>query len=135
MLALFASPLGKIAGAALLLAALVGGFKVWLISHDTAVKAALKAELVQFYDQKAAEATAAEQKRQADAAKAATDDFQKQLTDAKAAEAKANADLEKGIAQYEARIADAKRQCALDADDVSAILQLGSGKAGPVGHH
>lgn len=135
MIAFLLSPLGKYVGGFLIVLALVAGaalaFNRWLANHDAAVKEALVSQ----YEWQAAAAKAAEQKRQADASKAAADNFQKQLSAAKAAEAKANADLEKGLAQYETRLADAKRQCALDDDDVSSILQLGSGKAGPVGHH
>lgn len=114
MIAFLMGPLGKWLGAAAVLIALVAGFNVWLINHDHAVKAAL----VQFYEAKATEAAAAEQKRQAAAAKAAADNFQKQLTETAAAQAKAQADLEKGIAQYEARLVAAKRACLLDDSDL-----------------
>lgn len=131
MLSLITSPLGKIAGIALLLAALWGGFEYWLSGHDAAVKE----KLVSYYEAQAAEAKAAEIKRQADAAKAATDSFQKQLDAAKASESKAQTDLEREIASYEKQLSAAKRDCLLDDDDVSRIVHNGNGAAKPVGHH
>ena len=71
----------------------------------------------------AAEARAAEMKRQADAARAAADQFRKRVIEAEAAEAIAQADLEKGIAAYEKRLVDTRRACLLDDDDIGNILQ------------
>jgi len=131
MLSLITGPLGKIAGIALLIVALWGGFQYWLHGHDAAVKEAL----VQMYERQAAKAKDDEQKRQADAAKAVSDKFQKQLAAATAAEAKANTDLEKEVAGYEKRLADEKRRCDLTDDDVSSIVHNGNGSAKPSGHH
>ncbi len=100
---------------------------------DGAIAHRLDAYVV-LVEKTAADAAAKEIKRQSDASKAVADNFQKQLTIAAAAEAKAQTDLEKGLAQYEQRLADAKRQCLLDNDDVSTIiLHNGAGKADPIG--
>jgi hypothetical protein len=90
---------------------------------------------VELSEKTAAEAKAAEQKRQADAARAAADNFQKQLTVARAAQVKANADLEKGISEYEQKLADQARRCNLTDDDIGDIMHNGGGTVGPVGHH
>jgi hypothetical protein len=70
-----------------------------------------------------ADVRAAELKRQADAARAATEQFRKRTIEAEAAEAVAQADLEKRIALNEQRLLEAKRRCDLDADDVDSILR------------
>ncbi len=71
----------------------------------------------------AADARAAEQKRQADAARAAAETFRKQMLEAKSAEAIATADLEKGILSYEQRLVETKRACLLDDSDLDSILR------------
>jgi hypothetical protein len=76
----------------------------------------------------------AETDRQKQAATAALDQANKQIATAKAAEAQANADLEKGISDYEKRLVDARRSCLLDDDDVSVIVHNGAGAVAPVGH-
>lgn len=71
----------------------------------------------------AAEAKATEEKRQADAVRAATEQFRNRAMEAEASEAIAKADLEKRIALNEQRLQEAKRRCELDADDVDVILR------------
>jgi hypothetical protein len=73
-------------------------------------------------EKKAAEAKAAEVKRQADAVRAATEQFRKRAMEAEGSEAIAQIDLEKRIALNEQRLLEAKRRCDLDADDVDSIL-------------
>lgn len=71
----------------------------------------------------ATDAKLAEIKRQAEASKAATEQFRKRVIEAEAAEAVAEADLENRISIYEKRLAEEKRRCEFSADDVDSILQ------------
>ena len=114
MIALLMGPLGKGLGAALMLAALATGFKVWLVGHDRAVLSGY----VTLSEKTAADARAAEIARQADAAAQALKTANTEIADAKARQAQASAELEKGIAQYEQRLLEAKRACLLDDRDL-----------------
>lgn len=78
---------------------------------------------VKLSEKVAADAKTAEIKRQADASKAATEQFRQRVIEAEAAEAAAQADLDKEIAAYETRLVDAKRACLLDDSDLGLILQ------------
>lgn len=71
----------------------------------------------------AADAKAAELKRQADAAKSAAEQFRQRTLEAERAETVAQADLEKEIAANEKRLADAKRACLLDDGDVDFFMR------------
>lgn len=114
MIALLMGPLGKGLGAALMLAALASGFKVWLVGHDRAVLSGY----VTLSEKTAAEARSAEIARQADAAAQALKTANTEIADAKARQAQASAALEKGIAQYEQQLLQAKRACLLDDRDL-----------------
>lgn len=125
-----ASPLGKIAGAIVAIGILLGAGKIWLVSHDHAIKEAL----VESYEKQAADAAAKEAKRQQDAAEAAAVTLNAEIATAKAAEAKANASLETRINAYEQQLAAAHRDCLADDADVDFILRDDRPKADGLGH-
>jgi uncharacterized membrane protein len=130
MIAFLFSPIGKALGIFALVIAVLIGLRIWLASHDHAIRE----EMVKSFEQQAAEAQAKEAQRQAAATKAATDALNAKLASAKAAEAKANADLETRISSYEAQLAAAHRDCALDGSDIE-FLQHDSGPGDSLGHH
>lgn len=130
MLTFLFSPLGKIAGAAMIIAACFIGFKVWLVKHDHAVLEGY----VRLSEKITAEAKAAEMKRQADAAAASLKEVNDQIMKDKAAEAIDDAEREQEIKDYEAKLAAAQRDCRLSGDDVSTIMHNNKPAAKPLGH-
>jgi hypothetical protein len=118
MVAFITSPLGKLAGGALLLLALYGGFRLWLHNHD----AATLSGYVQLSEKNAAEAKATEMERQRNEARQATNDYRKQLETAKAQDAKDDIETESRIRSYELLLSEKNRACAADQSDVDFIL-------------
>lgn len=118
MMAFLLSPLGKIAGAALLIVGLFLGFRIWLASHDRATLAGY----VLLAEKTTAEAKASEMERQRNAASQALSDAQKrQAADELAQQAK-DAETDVAIADYETKLAAANRQCLADSGDVKFLL-------------
>jgi len=131
MISLITGPLGKIAGIALLIAALWGGFKVWLISHDRAVLAGY----VLLSEKTTAEAAAKEAKRQADIATQSAEEYHKKLVTIQMQDAQNDIAREAEIKDYEQKLAAANRACLLDSTDIGILQHNGTGKAAPVGKH
>lgn len=129
MLAFLFSPLGKIAGVVGLVVLAIIGFEVWLTAHDHSV--------LQGYVQRsaldAANAKAAELKRQADASASALQSLNDQIEKQKAVDAQDDAAREKEINDYETKLQAANRRCNLTGDDLSTILR--NNKPQSLGHH
>lgn len=70
----------------------------------------------------AAQATAIELQRQLQAANSAKQSLQEQITKDSAEDAQREKDREEKIFEYEVRLSQANRRCALDRSDIDAIL-------------
>ncbi|MEX2739899.1 hypothetical protein AB3480_00370 [Rhizobium mongolense] len=97
----------------------IGGFKLWLASHDKALLSSyvLRSEKV------AAEATAQEMERQRNAAQQATEEHRRRLEAAQAEQAKNEATLETEIRSYELLLSEKNRQCLVDDADREWLLR------------
>lgn len=113
MLTFLLSPLGKVAGVAVLVLAAFLGFKAWLHSHDSA----LLSGYVLLSEKTAAEATAKEMERQRNAAAQATEEHRKRLAAAEAAEQAAKDTLENEIRANELILSEKNRSCLIDDAD------------------
>lgn len=113
MIAFLFSPLGKIAGGALLIVALIAGGKLWLISHDHAVLQGY----VLLSEKTAADAKAAKEAHDKQAAQQALEESRKRELSATQAKDQARADLQKRIA------ADNDSGCTWTSDDDSFQLR------------
>jgi hypothetical protein len=111
--------LGGFAAALVVIGILTVTFRVWLAVHDRQVIAAQ----VLLYEKTAAKAKADEEKRQADQVNAAVAAYQRRLAEAEALATQTETDREKGISAYEQRLADLKRQCFADDDDVDFVVR------------
>ncbi|WP_028747976.1 hypothetical protein [Rhizobium mesoamericanum] len=118
MLAFLVSPLGKLAGAALIVLVAFLGFRIWLASHDKAILSGY----VLLSEKTAAEAKAAEIERQRNAASQALDEHRKRLAAAEASEQAAKDTLENEIKAYELQLSEKNRACFADAADRDFIL-------------
>jgi len=98
--------------------ALAIGVRVWISYHDTA----LLSGYVQQAELTAANARAAESKRQASAAQAALDEYQRKLAAEQVNNARAQAALEAEIESYEKNITDSGRACRIDDADRNWLL-------------
>jgi len=119
MIAFLLSPIGKIVGAIGFVILIVISFNLWLSAHDKAMLSGY----VLASEKAAATAKANEMERQA---KAATDALAKanaRTVEAIKAKAQTSAELDREIADYEKRLANAKRDCLFDDGDVDAIMR------------
>jgi hypothetical protein len=119
MLAALALKFWKPLAGAVAVLAVIAAFEIWLASHNTA----LLRNYVTIAELAATKAKLTEIQRQAAVATVTVDRVNQQIFVAKAAEAIAIADREKGIASYEKRLKDAKRACLFDDSDVDRILR------------
>lgn len=117
MLPFLLSPLGKVAGIAVLVLAAFLGVKVWLHSHDSA----LLSGYVLLSEKTAAEATTKEMKRQRDAAQSSLDAFQKNLDAARQSEQQAKDTLENELSAFQLQLSEKNRQCLADSADLDFI--------------
>lgn len=99
------------------------GFQVWLAAHDRSVANAAREGYVILAEKTAAEARAAELQRQLQAATAAKQSLQEQITKDTAEDAQREKEREQSIMAYEIRLSQANRRCIVDRDDLSTILR------------
>jgi hypothetical protein len=88
---------------------------------------------VSLVERKTADAKAAEAKRQADINAQSAEEYRKKLVIVQDENAKDDAERETEIKSYEAKLAAANRRCNLNDDDLRVILHNGAGKADPIG--
>lgn len=118
MIAFFLTPLGKIVGAGLIVAALFLGFRAWLASHDAGVRSGY----VLLAEKTAAEAKATEMERQRNAAAQSLSEFQKRAAADDIADRQKQATLEQDLRANELLLSEKNRSCAADDGDVDFIL-------------
>ena len=121
-LALIPAPIRKAALYAIGGALIIVGAIVWLHVHDARVRSTALTGYVHQAELTAANARAAENKRQASAAQAALDEYQRKLADEQANNALAQAALEAEIESYEKNITDSGRACRIDDADRDWLL-------------
>lgn len=80
-----------------------------------------------------ADAKAAEAKRQADINAQSAEEYRKKLVIIQAQNAKDDVEQETRIKEYEAKLDAANRRCNLTDDDIGVIVHNGAGKADPIG--
>lgn len=110
-------PIGKILGAALLLIALYGGFRLGLSNHD----ASILSGYVLLSQKTTPEAKATEMECQRKEARQAINDYRKQLETANAQDVEDDIETESRIRSYELLLSK-NRACAADQSDVDFIL-------------
>ena len=94
-------------------------FAIWLDRHDTRLLSGYVAQA----EMEAMKAKLAEADRQKKISDQTAANFARRLAAAQASEAQVAADLEKGVANYEKRLAETKRSCLATADDIDFILR------------
>ncbi|EPE95697.1 hypothetical protein [Rhizobium grahamii] len=110
-------PVGKVLGGALLLAALYGGFRLWLHNHD----AAILSGYVLLSEKTAAEAKVTEMERQRNAASQSLDELLKRAAADDIVEHQKQATLEQDLKANELLLSEKNRSCAADVGDVDFI--------------
>jgi uncharacterized protein YdbL (DUF1318 family) len=88
---------------------------------------------VTLVEKKTADAKAAEAKRQADINAQSAEEYRKKLVIVQAQSAKVDVEQEARISDYEAKLSAANRRCNLNDDDLRVIMHNGAGKANPIG--
>jgi hypothetical protein len=103
-------------------ALIVVGAVVWLHVHDANIRKDALTGYVQQAELTAANARTNEIRRQASAAQAALDEYQRKLVAEQANNAQAQAALEAEIESYEKNITDSGRACRIDDADRNWLL-------------
>jgi hypothetical protein len=105
----------------------------WVIQGEVGRRKETALEgFVKLSEKQTAEAKAAEAKRQADINAQSAEEYRKKLAIVQEESARNDAAQDKEIADYEKQLADTKRTCALNDDDLRVIMHNGTGKAAPV---
>ncbi len=121
MLAFLLTPIGRwvasIIGVIALLVGLYAGFRWWLHEHD---KALLSGYVLQS-EKTAAEAKAAEMERQLNVTSQILTEYQKRKQAEDILDQQKQDQSEQEIADYEKKLADAKRSCVLDSFDIDFL--------------
>jgi hypothetical protein len=106
----------------------------WVIQGEVGRRKETALEgFVKLSEKTTADAKAAEAKRQADINAQKAEEYRKKLVIVQDENAKDDAEREARIKDYEAKLDAANRRCNLNDDDLRVILHNGAGKAAPVG--
>lgn len=96
-------------------------FTLWLASHDADVAQAARQGYVLLAEKTAAEAKAKELQRQVTAGAQALEEHRKRLVAAELVDQQQSTEREQEILEYEARLSQANRRCALSSDDIEFL--------------
>jgi hypothetical protein len=105
----------------------------WVIQGEVGRRKETALEgFVKLSEKTTADAKAAEAKRQADINAQSAEEYRKKLAIVQEESARNDAAQDKEIADYEKQLDDEKRKCSLTRADIGTIMHNGTGKAAPV---